>query len=64
MTSHSESMVLSFSVKGDIFSRGGNQILLDLQIEPTETKVCIQNIILSDIDSKKIESTSFDCFNP
>ena len=79
MTSHSESTVLSYSVNGDVFPRSGNQVLLDLQIEPiwytsiigttgvVTTKyreVCIQEIILSDKYAHKIKSTSFDCFKP
>ena len=32
MTSHSESMVLSYSLNGDVFPPAGNQVLLDLQI--------------------------------
>ena len=79
MTSHSESTVLSYSVNGDVFPRSGNQVLLDLQIEPiwytsiigttgvvtTKYKeVCIQEIILADKDGQQIESNSFDCFKP
>ena len=79
MTSHSESMVLSYSVNGDVFPPVGNQVLLDLQIEPiwytsiigttgvVTTKyreVCIQEITLSDKDAQQIKSTSFDCFKP
>ena len=79
MTSHSESMVLSYSVNGDVFPPAGNQVLLDLQIEPiwytsiigttgvVTTKyreVCIQEITLSDKYAQKIKSTSFDCFKP
>jgi len=63
-TTHSESTVLSFSFDGKVFSRGGNQILINLKIKPIETEVCIQNIILSDKTGEKVKSTSFDCFNP
>ena len=64
MTSISEPHILSFSLVGDVLSRGGNQVLLDLKIEPTETEICIQNIILSDLNGKQMQSTSFDCFKP
>ena len=71
MTSFSEpqiflepQIIISFSLVGDVLSRGGNQVLLDLKIEPTETEICIQNIILSDLNGKQMQSTSFDCFKP
>ena len=65
MTSHTESMVLSFSLKeGGVFPKGGNQVLIELKIEPKDTDICIRNIVLANIDGKQMQSTSFDCFKP
>ena len=58
-------MVLSFSLeKGGVFSRGGNQVLIVLRIEPKEPEICIQDIILSDTNAEQMNSASFDCFKP
>ena len=65
MTSHTESMVLSFSLKeGGVFPKGGNQVLIKLQIEPKDRDICIRNIVLASIDGDQMQSTSFDCFKP
>ena len=65
MTSHTESMVLSFSLKeGGVFPKGGNQVLIKLQIEPKDRDICIRNIVLASIDGEQMQSTSFDCFKP
>ena len=65
MSSHSESTILSFSVTGKVFSRGGNQVLINIKIVPEDSYICIEDVILSDIDGNALKSTSFiDCFKP
>ena len=45
MSSHSESTILSFSVTGKVFSRGGNQVLINIKIVPEDSHICIEDYV-------------------
>jgi len=43
---------------------GGNQVLFNLQIEPNKTEICINNIVVADLNGKALNSISLDCIRP
>ena len=60
-----EDLILSFSPnEGGMFVRGGNQLLINLLIQPEDTYICIHDVFISDVTGHAIPALSSDCFQP